>query len=463
MSIPTVPDTSGSMCDAHHTPWRGGIPAESPGEADAGTATSVAMRPGLADRRAETSALRTFLDAALAQPATLLLESEAGIGKSTLVWEAAAAATERGYQVFSAVGAPTEVRYAYAAVADLLGGVDVEVAEHGSVRIDPAPEDHLADAGRCALADFHPAGVYLASAFGHANSRNIWRQSLFRSRAGALHRRRPGQGRRASAGQFGGAGERPHRAARRGDRRGVVGCRMRCAADRDSATRFLPPAYTEPPARQRAGRCTVALPRPSKRLSWPRVIWRWRAISADPEALLALDEAATVTQERGAPAVAAELIELAINLGGDTPARRMRAAEKHFRTATWRSARAPACTPRSIQSEFPGKPLVSYGVFFISVGPMGDGESGRQCFLVEWYQTDLVEAAVDAAIDRLSGAAAAVRATLLVTLTSPSDQTLFGVVAADSADAVVTACQQAGWHIDRITSGVRARIGAIES
>ncbi|WP_235653523.1 ATP-binding protein [Mycolicibacter icosiumassiliensis] len=390
------------------------------------------MRPGLADRRAETSALCTFLDAALAQPATLLLEGEAGIGKSTLVWEAAA--TERGYQVFSAVGAPTEVRYAYAAVADLLGGVDVEVAEHGSVRIDPAPEDHLADAGRCALADFHPAGVYLASAFDHANSRNILRQSIFRYRTGALHRRRPGQGRRASAGQFCGAGERPHRAA-----------------------------YTAPPARQRAGRCTVALPRPSKRLSWPRVIWRWRAISADPEVLLALDEAATVTQERGAPAVAAELIELAINLGGGTPVRRMRAAEKHFRTATWRSARAPACTPRSIQSEFPGKPLVSYGVFFISVGPMGDGESGRQCFLVEWYQPDLVEAAVDAAIDRLSGAAAAVRATLLVTLTSPSDETLFGVVAADSADAVVTACQQAGWHIDRITSGVRARIGAIES
>lgn len=82
--------------------------------------------------------------------------------------------------------------------------------------------------------------------------------------------------------------------------------------------------------------------------------------------------------------------------------------------------------------------------------------------MVEWYQPDLVESAVDAAIDRLAGAAVAVRAKLLVALTSPSDETLFGVVAADSADAVVTACRQAGWHIDRITAGVRARIGAAE-
>ncbi|MGB3476750.1 MAG: hypothetical protein WBA69_18400 [Mycobacterium sp.] len=94
---------------------------------------------------------------------------------------------------------------------------------------------------------------------------------------------------------------------------------------------------------------------------------------------------------------------------------------------------------------------------------MGDSGSARQCFLVEWYQPDLAESTVDAVIDRLASAAAAVRGRLVVALTSPRDETLFGVVAADSTDAVVTACRQAGWQVDRITAGVQARVGAAGS
>lgn len=90
---------------------------------------------------------------------------------------------------------------------------------------------------------------------------------------------------------------------------------------------------------------------------------------------------------------------------------------------------------------------------------MDDGEAAGQCFLVEWYQPDLVDSAVEAVIDRLGRAAAATHAKLLVALTAPADETLFGVLAADSVDAVLTACRQAGWHADRITAGVRARIG----
>ncbi|BBZ21965.1 hypothetical protein [Mycolicibacter hiberniae] len=90
---------------------------------------------------------------------------------------------------------------------------------------------------------------------------------------------------------------------------------------------------------------------------------------------------------------------------------------------------------------------------------MGDSGAARQCFLVEWYQPDLAESTVDTVIDRLAAAAAAVRATLVVVLTAPSDETLFGLVAADSSDAVMSACRQAGWHVDRITAGVRARFG----
>ena len=52
--------------------------------------------------------------------------------------------------------------------------------------------------------------------------------------------------------------------------------------------------------------------------------------SGDDEIFAALDEAADAARARGAPAAAAELVDLAIGLGGDTPLRRMRAAENHF-------------------------------------------------------------------------------------------------------------------------------------
>jgi len=55
------------------------------------------------------------------------------------------------------------------------------------------------------------------------------------------------------------------------------------------------------------------------------------ASSADPATLLALDTAADSARARGAPAAAAELLDLAINLGGDTPDRRIRCADHHFR------------------------------------------------------------------------------------------------------------------------------------
>src|SRR6476646_2564524 len=54
------------------------------------------------------------------------------------------------------------------------------------------------------------------------------------------------------------------------------------------------------------------------------------ASRADPETLKALDTAADVARARGAPAAAAELVELAIGLGEDKPSRRIRAVEHHF-------------------------------------------------------------------------------------------------------------------------------------
>ena len=54
------------------------------------------------------------------------------------------------------------------------------------------------------------------------------------------------------------------------------------------------------------------------------------ASSADETTLHALDAAADTASARGAPAAAAELLELAINLGGGTPERRIQCAEHHF-------------------------------------------------------------------------------------------------------------------------------------
>jgi DNA-binding CsgD family transcriptional regulator len=55
------------------------------------------------------------------------------------------------------------------------------------------------------------------------------------------------------------------------------------------------------------------------------------AAVADPKTLHALDAAAAAARARGAPSVAAELVELAIGLGDDKPSRRIRAAENHFK------------------------------------------------------------------------------------------------------------------------------------
>src|SRR6185312_7259146 len=52
--------------------------------------------------------------------------------------------------------------------------------------------------------------------------------------------------------------------------------------------------------------------------------------SGDALTLRALDSAAEMARLRGAPAAAAELLELAIGLGGDTPERRIRSAASHF-------------------------------------------------------------------------------------------------------------------------------------
>lgn len=66
----------------------------------------------------------------------------------------------------------------------------------------------------------------------------------------------------------------------------------------------------------------------------PELKARHLALSAsryDPEIVEALDAAADAARRRGAPATAAEFLDMAIKLGGDTPVRRLRSADHHFR------------------------------------------------------------------------------------------------------------------------------------
>jgi DNA-binding CsgD family transcriptional regulator len=64
------------------------------------------------------------------------------------------------------------------------------------------------------------------------------------------------------------------------------------------------------------------------------------ATSGDHVTLQALDAAAESARKRGAPAAAAELMDLAIGLGGDTPERRLRSALHHFDAGDQERARA---------------------------------------------------------------------------------------------------------------------------
>jgi DNA-binding CsgD family transcriptional regulator len=77
------------------------------------------------------------------------------------------------------------------------------------------------------------------------------------------------------------------------------------------------------------------------------------ATSGDHLTLKALDQAAESARKRGAPEAAAELMDLAIGLGGDTPDRRLRSALHHFDAGDQDVARA--VLEETIEQLSPGK------------------------------------------------------------------------------------------------------------
>jgi ATP/maltotriose-dependent transcriptional regulator MalT len=82
------------------------------------------MPKQIASRTAGAVAVADFLTAAQLGASALVIQGEAGIGKTTLWLAALQQASDRGFAVLSARAAAAETVLAYATLADLLGGVD---------------------------------------------------------------------------------------------------------------------------------------------------------------------------------------------------------------------------------------------------------------------------------------------------------------------------------------------------
>src|SRR5437899_687884 len=74
--------------------------------------------------RPHERAVGDFLASVAAEPCALVIEGEPGIGKTTLWLAVIQQAREQGFRVLSARAAATESVLAYAALADLLDGID---------------------------------------------------------------------------------------------------------------------------------------------------------------------------------------------------------------------------------------------------------------------------------------------------------------------------------------------------
>ena len=92
-------------------------------------------------RERELGSASDFLEALEQGSAALVIEGEAGIGKTTLWLETIGAAEARGYRVLRARPAESEAKLSYAALADLVGGVFDET--RGAL---PAPQERALSA-----------------------------------------------------------------------------------------------------------------------------------------------------------------------------------------------------------------------------------------------------------------------------------------------------------------------------
>jgi hypothetical protein len=84
-------------------------------------------------------------------------------------------------------------------------------------------------------------------------------------------------------------------------------------------------------------------------------------------------------------------------------------------------------------------------------------------YLAEWYLPEMTATSVDEMVAKLDAAAAAISTggtpvRLVVTLSVPTDEVLYGVFGAPSPDIVSQTCLRAGVPFQRISGDVGARI-----
>src|SRR3954454_8372722 len=84
---------------------------------------TIVQREELIGRETELDSIGAFLDGTRVQPGALVLEGEAGAGKTALWLAALELASERGIRVLEGRPAEAEAKLAFAGLADLLEGV----------------------------------------------------------------------------------------------------------------------------------------------------------------------------------------------------------------------------------------------------------------------------------------------------------------------------------------------------
>jgi hypothetical protein len=92
---------------------------------------------------------------------------------------------------------------------------------------------------------------------------------------------------------------------------------------------------------------------------------------------------------------------------------------------------------------------------------MSDGPRTKTYYLVEWYCAELSAEAMDVTFAQLTAgtelpSAKGSSATVMMTITVPSDDVVFCILRASSPDVVTAACERAGLPADRVSAAMVA-------